>query len=97
MTKTQEMVLSKFADMKVPSSKWETFGHVARPDIDDIVMTLCKAELLVALPYAETSDQHGGTRFALTASGWAALDRTPPVVKSHGVRVLNGKHTARAS
>lgn len=96
MSKTQQQVLESFADMGVPSSKWEVFGHSNRPDLDDATHALCAAGLLVALPYSETSDAHGGTRFQVTAMGWVALGRTPPVVKMHGVRVLSGKHKARA-
>ena len=96
MTKAQRDVLMSFADMGVPASKFEVFGHGARADLDDVVMALCGAGLLVALPYCETSDRHGGTRLRVTPEGYAELGITPkqpaPVVKMHGARVMNGRH-----
>ena len=99
MTKVQRDVLTSFADMGLPASKWEVFGHGARADLDDVVMALCGAGLLAAVPYCETSDRHGGTRLRVTGEGYAALGRTPPgapVAKSHGVRFAHHMPRKRA-
>jgi hypothetical protein len=82
LTKYQREVLAAFAAMTVASSRWEVFGDAQAAAQDDAIRALCRADdgppLLVALPYAETRDDHGGTRFRVTLEAYAVLGLPTP-------------------
>ncbi len=90
MTKREHALLTRFAEMGTASSKYEVLGHGSAPDTDDLVMRLCDAGHLLALPYALTSDPQGGTRFRVTEAGYAALGRTAPA-PAKAAHHMNGR------
>ncbi|HEY1190472.1 MAG TPA: hypothetical protein VGE74_22760 [Gemmata sp.] len=92
MTKLQQHVLTAFADMGAPASTWEALGAGTPAGTSDALHALLGAGLLLALPYRETRDRHGGTRFRVTRSGLVALGRPAPGTHTGGRARATGTH-----
>lgn len=78
MGKRQTELLRLWASFGVPASAWEVLGDGRGSETNGAIQALAAGGLLESLPYAQTSDPHGGTRLRITAAGYRAIGQEPP-------------------